>query len=149
MTGEAPVEIGAVLEDLATLRAVAGGAEAWEAGVRRACAALTRLLHEGAYPAAWLAAGFPQEPRIPAVDLLHHISAKDRAHVAWAQGAGGRHEGHRVVPLIIHDRPLSAIEIRATYQRSGMEPLIRYLPVGAYLSGVCVVHKAFELDRGE
>jgi hypothetical protein len=113
------------------------------------CTTLTRLLLDGAYTAAWQAAGFPQEPRIPAVDLLHHIAEKDRSHVAWAQAAGGRHQGQRVVPLIIHDRSLSAIEVRATYQRSGMEALVRYLPVGAYLSGACVVHKAFELDRGQ
>ncbi|MGH2721802.1 MAG: hypothetical protein ACRDJO_09390, partial [Actinomycetota bacterium] len=147
MTPEEQAQVEAVAGYLESLRAVADQAGASERDVRRVCALLVRLLLDGAYAAAWRAAGFEQEPRIPAVDLLHHIAEKDRSHVAWAQAAGGLHEGHRVVPLIIHDRPLSALEIRASYQRSGMEPLVRYLPVGAYLAGTCVVHKDLELDR--
>jgi hypothetical protein len=147
VTPEERARVEAVVGDLETLRAVADQADASERDVRRVCAVLTRLLLDGAYPAAWRAAGFEREPRVPAIDLLHHIAEKDRSHVAWAQAGGGRHEGHRVAPLIVHDRPLSALEIRAAYQRSGMEPLVRYLPVGAYLAATCVVHKAVALDR--
>lgn len=147
MTPEEQAHVEAVAGDLAAVRAVADQADASERDVRRVCAVLTRLLLDGAY--AGRAAGFDQEPRVPAVDLLHHIAEKDRSHVARAQAGGGRHEGHRVAPLIIHDRPLSVLEVRASYQRSGMEPLVRYLPVGAYLAAPCVVHKGVELDRAQ
>lgn len=137
-----------VVRDLVTLTKETDRHHPADRDLRRVAAILRRLLVDDDYGKAWRAAGFEQQPRIPGVDLLHHIGQMDRGHVAWAQAGGGRHQGTRVAPLIVHDRALSPLEVRGTYQRAGMEPLVRYWRVADYLKSPCIAIKALVLDRG-